>query len=190
MGVKQVFTIVPVACYTTGSNLYFEGRYNYESLKTFSLYAGKTFEKKSAVSYSVTPLAGIVTGTLNGGSIGMNTDIEYKKFCLSSQGQYTFSTQNRKCSFIYNWSDLAYGLSGWLSTGFSIQYTKLYRVKGSLEKGLFINTKLKDQELALYVFNPESNGRYFILGFYFEWQHKKKAAANIHLQNMHARYDD
>jgi hypothetical protein len=190
MGEKQVFTIVPVACFTTANNWYFEGRYNYEELKTFSLYMGKTFEKNGKLSYTITPMAGLVKGALNGGSIGANVELEYKKFSCSSQSQYTFSTQDNTCNFIYNWSDASYSLAGWLSAGLSIQHTKLYRVKGLFEKGVFINVKAKEHEFSFYVFNPEKRDRYFVLGFYFAWQHTKKTGANIHVQNIHARYDD
>src|SRR4051794_14791402 len=69
MGERQTFTFVPLVNYEMGNNWFIEGRYNYEALKTMSVYAGKTFEKKSVVSYSASPIFGAVLGGYKGGSV-------------------------------------------------------------------------------------------------------------------------
>lgn len=170
MGTYQAFTLVPVAYYQNEKNWYAEGRFNYEAVNTLSLYGGKTFERKAAVSYAVTPILGVVLGQLNGGSTGFNLEMSYKNFNFNTQSQYTFSVQQRTNNFVYSWSDLAYQFSEKFSAGVSFQQTKLYRVNGAFEKGLLVKTGYKNFSFPLYIFRPESSERYFVLGINYEWQ--------------------
>ncbi len=170
MGTYKMFTLVPVGYLQTRKNWYAEGRFNYEALNTLSLYGGKTFEKKALVSYSASPILGIVLGQINGGSAGINLVADYKKLNFSTQSQYTFSVQQRSNNFIYSWSDFTYQVSAKFAAGFSLQQTKLYMVNGAFEKGLLIKTGYKNWTFPLYIFKPESSQRYFVLGLNYEWQ--------------------
>ena len=176
MGRYRTFTIVPVAYYQSSQNWYAEGRYNYEALNTLSLYLGKTFEKKAAFSYTASPIAGVVLGQMNGGSIGINLEMGYRRFYFNTQSQYTFSVQQQAKNFIYSWSDLTYRFSENFSAGLSLQQTKLYQVNGAFERGFLIKPGFKNLSFPLYVFMPETSGRYFVLGINYEWQ--KSSAKN------------
>lgn len=169
MGEKQTFTIVPIVYFQTKKNWYIEGRYNFEANRTMSVYAGKTFEKKSAVSYSVSPVIGAVIGRFNGGSIGANGEADYKRYFFSSQLQYTFSMKNKTENFIYSWSDFSYRALNNIYAGFSVQQTNLYKEQCKLEKGVFIKALFDEWSLPLYVFNPAAKERYFVLGLSFDW---------------------
>jgi len=129
-----------------------------------SLYLGKTFKKKALISYSITPLAGLVTGRFNGGSVGANVALDYKKISFSSQSQYTFSIENRATNFTYSWSDLTYQFKGWAAAGASLQQTR-----GQFEKGILVKGVYKNLSMPLYVFNPTSPERYFVVGLNLEW---------------------
>ncbi len=176
MGRYRTFTIVPVAYYQTSRNWYAEGRYNYEALNTLALYFGKTFEKKAAFSYAASPIAGVVLGEMNGGSVGINLEMDYKRFYFNTQSQYTFSVQQQAKNFFYSWSDLTYRFSENFSAGLSLQQTKLYQVNGALERGILIKPGFKNLTFPLYVFMPETSERYFVLGINYEWQ--KSSAKN------------
>lgn len=169
MGEKQAFTFVPVVYFETNKNWYIEGRYNYEADKTMSVYAGKTFEKKSVVSYSASPVAGVVFGKFNGGSVGVNSEADYKKYSFSSQLQYTFSIKDKTENFLYSWSDLSYQASCNIYTGFSVQQTNLYREQCKLEKGIFVKASFNKWSVPLYIFSPATKERYFILGLNCDW---------------------
>ncbi|MVN21825.1 hypothetical protein [Mucilaginibacter arboris] len=175
MGIYKTFTIVPIATYQSSKNWYAEGRYNYEAVNTLSLYGGKTFEKKAAVSYSASPILGVVLGQMNGGSAGINLEMDYRKFNFNTQTQFTFSVQQLTNNFIYSWSDLTYQFLEKFSAGVSLQQTKLYQVNGAFEKGFLIKTGIKNWNFPLYVFRPESNERYFVLGINYDWQQKNSA---------------
>ena len=172
-------TIAPIIWYQTKKGWYAEGRYNYEAEKTLSIYAGKTFEKRSIVSYTVSTLMGALFGTYKGFSIAVNTDLEYKKFFFSLQSQYTFSVKDRSANFIYNWGDLSYRVSPRLSAGLSLQQTNLYKTKAASEKGIFIKAAFGRWEFPLYVFNPAKKERYAVLGLNFAWQRKNENKPGI-----------
>lgn len=165
----KTFTLVPVVYYQTNDNWYMEGRYNYEALKTFSFYAGRTFGKQATFSYSVSPVAGLVVGEYRGASLGANVECDYKKVFLSSQFQYTFSWQNRKEDFVYSWTDLSYQLSKKIYLGLSLQQTNVYNEQPRLEHGFFTKAVFKKWSVPLYVFQPEKDERYYVLGLSREW---------------------
>src|ERR1700730_2411314 len=72
-------TIMPIVHFENKKGWYSEVRYNYEELKTFSLYAGKSFSYNGFLSGSDTPMFGVLIGNLKGGSAAINIDIECKK---------------------------------------------------------------------------------------------------------------
>ncbi len=161
---NNTIAINPKAWYQSKSGWYVEGRYNYEAIKTFSIMAGKTFDHKSIFSYSVTPLAGAVTGKFNGVAIGSEASMDYKKISFSLQTQYTVSIENRNLNFMYTWADLGYSLSQTLSAGISLQQTNCYHSKGQSEAGLFLMASFGKWELPVYIFNPVDKERYSVLG--------------------------
>ena len=173
---SKTISFAPLAWYKTGSNWYAEGRYNYESEKSLSLYAGRTFEKQSAFSYTISPMAGAVVGNYTGGSFALNADIDYKKIFLSLQSQYTFSIRSKSENFIFNNCDIGYQFLPGLSAGLSLQQTNLCGAKS--DKGVFIKIKLGAWELPFYIFNTGKAESYSVFGLNFMWQHKKKTPAH------------
>ncbi|MEO7767226.1 MAG: hypothetical protein ABIS01_07360 [Ferruginibacter sp.] len=165
-------SITPIAWYQNEKGWYAEGRYNYEAEKTLSLYAGKTFENKAKVSYAVSAMMGVVIGKLNGASIAVNTDLDYKKLFFSLQSQYTFSLKDRNANFLYNWCDLGYRLSPGFSAGISLQQTNLYETIAASEKGFFVKAEFGRWAFPLYIFNISNNGRYAVMGLSFTWEYK------------------
>lgn len=168
-GELQRFNFVPVVYCETGNNWFLEGRYNYEALKTISVYAGKTFSKKSVVSYSASPMLGAVLGSYQGGSFGLDGDADYKKYFFSSQLQYTFSLKSKTENFFYNWSDFSYQPVDNFFAGFSLQQTNLYKEQCKLEKGVFVKASFKNWSVPLYVFSPVRKDRYYVLGLNCDW---------------------
>lgn len=162
---REALTVIPMAHYQSPKNWYVEARYNYEELKTFSLYAGKAFSKESKLSYTIIPMVGGVMGRFKGGSFGLNLDIDYERLFLSSQSQYTFSVEDRAANFLYSWSELGYNIWSWLFIGVAIQHTRLYNTKFALgEAGIVVGFSIGKWEFPVYSFSPMCSNRYFILG--------------------------
>jgi hypothetical protein len=169
LGESRSFCWVPVLSYHTPGNWYIEARGNYEAIHSASIYFGKVFGKKGLISYSIIPIAGLVMGSFNGASVGANVALDYEKVSFASQSQYTFSIENRATNFTYSWSDLTYQLKGWVSAGISLQQTR-----GLFEKGILIRGVYKNLSMPLYVFNPATNDRYFVIGINVGWGREKK----------------
>jgi len=176
-GNNRNYVPVSIAHFQNNKKWYAEGRYNYEDLKTFSFYIGKTFSKERTISYSVTPLLGGAVGSFNGFSTGMNIDLDYNNFFFSLQSQYSFSTDQRINSFFYHWSELAYQPLEWLYGGISFQQTRLYKTQTILEPGILIGFSFRNLAIPVYTFAPFNNNRYFMVGLNIEWE-KKKTSKN------------
>jgi hypothetical protein len=169
-----VSTIVPRVYYQNAHSYFAEVRYNYEELETVSFNAGKMFEHKKIVSYSVAPFAGIVLGKLNGGSIGSNVKIEYKGLFFSSELQYTFSFQKRAEKFLLNWTEAGYQLTRLAYVGFALQLTHPYEVKNNWEPGVMIGVTYRAWTFPVYAFDPLGRERNFVAGINWEWKQGKK----------------
>jgi hypothetical protein len=172
-GNKGTSTIVPRVYYQTKKKWYAEARYNYDESQTFAFNAGKTFSTTGRVSYSVTPVAGVVTGKLNGASLGVNSEIEYEKLFFSSESQYTFSSVGRNGDFLFNWSELGYQVTSKFYTGLALQLTRVYRTTNVWEPGVMTGFSFDKFTFPLYMFSPLNSKRYFVLGINWEWQHLK-----------------
>ena len=66
-------------------------------------------------------------GRFNGWSGGLNMDLEYKNFYLSSQSQYTFSADDEINNFYFSWSELGYQPLKWLYGGMALQETCFHK---------------------------------------------------------------
>ena len=82
MGNKINYTWAPVVHNLTDKGMYTEMRYNYEELKTASLYLGKSFNANGSIESSFTPAAGIVVGKYTGASMALNTELSYRNIFL------------------------------------------------------------------------------------------------------------
>ena len=174
VGQDRQYMPMSVANFTNNKNWYAEGRYNYEDLKTFSLYLGKTFTGGNQLDYSVTPLFGGAVGTFNGISTGLNIDLEYQKLFFSLQSQYSFSTDNRINHFLYSWSELGYKPLSWVYGGLSLQQTRLYQTNTKLEPGVVLGLSYRNLDMPLYAFSPFRRDGYFIIGLTYTWEEKRK----------------
>jgi hypothetical protein len=168
-----ISALVSKAYYQDSRHWYGEVRYNYEEEQTFSLYAGKTFSREDSLSYSFTPLAGIVVGKFRGGSIGMNMTLERKNFIFSSVLQYTASVENKKGNFLFSWSELGYQATSYFYAGLTLQQTCLYQTACKWEPGIQVSISYRKWVFPVYAFSPMDDKRYFVLGITREWEHHK-----------------
>jgi hypothetical protein len=156
--------VVPVIYYQNQHDWYFESHANYEQTRSFSTYIGKTFSENKAFSCSFTPMLGGVIGSLNGGILGLNSEMSYKKIRFTSQSQYILSFENNKIDFLYNWVELGFQAIGHAFIGLSIQNTMINPRNVRLESGFFIRYNVKKWSFPVYCFNTTSEKRYLILG--------------------------
>lgn len=172
-------SFVPKIYYQSPKNWYGEIRYNYEEFQTVSINAGKTFSNSKSLSYSFTPLAGLVAGKLNGGNIGANILLGYKNFFFSSESEYTLSIEKKSESFFFDWSELGYQVNRIFYAGLALQFTHPYEIKNNWQPGFMVGLTYKQWTIPFYAFNPGAKNENFVVGIDWEWKGDKSTAAGL-----------
>jgi hypothetical protein len=136
--------------------LHLEGRYNYEGFKTGSAWVGWNLEagKEEKLHLEATLLAGGVFGDTHGVAPGYELTLTYGRFELYSEGEYVFDTDDSDNSFFYNWAQLGFSATDWLSLGLASQRTRAYQTSLDVQRGFFAAFTWKKLTLSVYVFNP------------------------------------
>jgi hypothetical protein len=134
--------------------LHLEARYNYENLRTGSIWAGYNFSWGRKWQFAVTPMIGGVFGRTNGIAPGCEASLAYKKVTLSIDNEYVFDTTSKAGNFYYTWPQLTYEPLDWLKLGLVAQRTRAFQTKLDVQRGFLIGFRHKKLEFTTYVFNP------------------------------------
>lgn len=164
---KNSNSFVPLIYYQTKNNWYTSFRYNYEETETFSFQFGKTFSKEGTVSYSLTPLAGMLAGKFQGLSIGTLAELEAGKFSFYTEPEYCIRFNNSAENFLYNWSELSIQPSKLFYTGIALQTIQYKKEPLYLEPGILFGITLKNFEIPLYLFRAPGSSNYFVVGLHW-----------------------
>lgn len=135
--------------------LHLEARYNYENLRTGSLWVGYNFSAGKKLVLDVTPMIGGVFGRTNGIAPGCEASLTYKKVELSISNEYVFDTTHTSGNFYYSWPQLTYSPLEWLRLGLVAQHTKAYQSPVNIQRGFLVGFSHKKWEFTTYVFNPD-----------------------------------
>lgn len=133
--------------------LHTEVRYNYEDLKTVSVWAGYSFRGGEKTEYVITPMVGGLTGQTKGVAAGLEFSLTFGKFEIYSEGEYVWDTAGQEYNFFYNWSDITYALKDWWWVGFSGQRTRLYKTDLEYQRGFLMGASLKQWAFTGYLYN-------------------------------------
>jgi len=134
--------------------LHLEARYNYENLRTGSLWAGYNFSAGKKLALSITPMLGGVFGQTTGIAPGCEASLTYKQIELSISNEYVFDTSHSSGSFYYSWPQLTYSPVDWFRVGLVAQHTKAYHTSLSVQRGFLIGFSHKALEFTTYIFDP------------------------------------
>ncbi|MDQ2862703.1 MAG: hypothetical protein M3R50_03460 [Bacteroidota bacterium] len=172
-------TVVPKIYYESTSNWHSEIRYNYEELQTISFNMGKRISLDKRLGLTVTPIGGVVLGKLNGGNIGSNIDLKYKKIFVSLETQFTFSVEKKSQNFFFNWSEAGYQFSDLIYAGVALQVTHPFEMKNNWQPGIMIGFCYRNWTFPLYAFDPLDNNRNYVIGINWEWHREKVGSRNL-----------
>jgi hypothetical protein len=159
--VPNDFLVMPIVRYNKG-RLHLEARYNYEDLKTVSLWGGYNFELGNKLKLEATPMLGLVLGQTEGIAPGILFTISYRKFYLYHETEYLFNFEDRFSNFYYQWSELGYSATDWLNVGLTAQRTRVYQTARDVQKGIFIGGIYNTLYLTGYYLNPFNDDRLLI----------------------------
>ena len=142
--------------------LHLEARYNYESIKTGSLWLGYNFSLGKKLVLEATPMLGGVFGDITGIAPGYSLSLSYEQIEFFTQGEYFFDAGNRSGNFFYTWSELSYAPVTWFRAGMVIDRTKALGNNFDVRRGPLIGFKYKKVDLTTYWLSPGSRDSTFI----------------------------
>ena len=137
--------------------LHLEGRYNYESIDTASVWMGYNSSFGETVSVDFTPMIGFVTGNTDGIAPGYHLTVGWRAFEFYSEGEYVFDRDDSSESYFYSWSEMSWYPVDWLRLGVAGQRTRVYKTERDIQRGFLIGVSLSGISLGAYVFNPDDD---------------------------------
>jgi hypothetical protein len=142
--------------------LHLETRYNYEAIKTGSVWLGYNFTTGKKLELALTPMFGGVFGDITGIAPGYFLSIRYKSVELSSQGEYFFDSKTYSNDFFYSWSELSYAPAEWFRVGAVVDRTNGLGSNSEIRRGPFIGFKYRNVDLTTYWLSPGSSDAAFV----------------------------
>jgi hypothetical protein len=139
------------------SALHLEARYNYEDMRTASLWVGYNLAGGDELGWTLTPMFASVFGRSNGVAPGCRGSLSYWKLELYSEGEYLFDFGDTAASFFFNWSELTIAPLTWLRAGLVTQRTRAYATTRELQRGVLAGVSFGIASLTGYVLNPDDN---------------------------------
>lgn len=133
--------------------LHLEARYNYEDLRTGSLWAGYNFAAGKKLVLDVTPMIGGVFGRTTGIAPGCEASLTYKELQLSISNEYVFDTTHKSGNFYDTWPQLTYSPLSWFRAGLVAQRTRAFHTSLDVQRGFLVGVSRKKWESTIYVFN-------------------------------------
>ena len=158
--------------------LHLEARYNYEALKTGSVWLGYNFPHFSVgkeLDFEVTPMLGGVLGDITGVAPGYWIQITCGNIKASTQGEYFFDAGNKSRNFFYSWSELSASPPkvDWFRAGLVIERTQASG-NSDVRRGPLIGFKRKiknkNVELTTYWLAPGSRDATFAFAVAIEFK--------------------
>jgi hypothetical protein len=142
--------------------VHLEARYNYEAIKTGSLWLGYNFSFGKQLAFEVTPMFGGVFGDITGIAPGYTISISYEPIEFFTQGEYFFDAGNRSGNFFYSWSELSCAPVTWFRAGIVLDRTRALGSNFDIRRGPLVGFKYKNVDLTTYWLSPGSRDATFI----------------------------
>lgn len=135
--------------------LHLEARYNYEALKTGSVWAGWNFYGGKSLEWAFTPMIGGVFGDLTGVAPGYEGSLNWWRLELYSEGEYVFDLEDSSESYFYTWTQLTLAPVDWLRVGLLAQRTRVYESDRDIQRGFLVGVSYKTVDVTTYLLNPD-----------------------------------
>jgi hypothetical protein len=142
--------------------LHLEARYNYESLKTASLWLGYNFSGGEEFEWSLTPMFGGVFGNLTGVAPGYSISASWKMFEFFTQGEFFIDAATSENNYFYTWSELSVAPVHWLRVGFVADRTKALAEDIAIRRGPLVGLRYGKVDFTTYWLSPGARASTFI----------------------------
>ncbi len=144
--------------------LHLEARYNYEGLRTGSLWAGYNVGGGDELRWEATVMGGVAFGDTPGVAPGYRLTLTYADVELASEGEYLFATRAHEDSFFYSWTELSYAPVEWFRAGLIGQRTRAYKTELDIQRGVLAGFTAGNWSLTVYLLNPDRDDRTLVVG--------------------------
>jgi len=115
-----------------------EGRYNYEGLRTGSVFLGLNASAGDKVKLTGTAMLGGVFGDVDGVAPAFRVTAAWWKLDFSSEGEFLIDAHHLDASFFYSWSELGLSPVSWLRVGAIVQRNRIVHSDLDLQRGLLV----------------------------------------------------
>jgi hypothetical protein len=149
--------------YADRGPLHLEGRYNYEDLRTGSLWVGWTWDASGKISLSVTPALGVVFGNTGGLAPGLEIDVVIGPVEWYGESEYLFDFDSAESDFFYMWSELGVSPVDWFTVGLAVQRTRVVDTPREIQRGVFVGAFLGPIGLTGYLMNPDGDEHFGVV---------------------------
>lgn len=149
--------------------IHFEMRHNYEEKNSGSFWAGMKMQTGEEAVFSVTPLAGVVLGSVAGFAPGLEMELDYGILNALTNSEYFFNGEDSDESFFYTWNEFTVTAGGLLTLGAVIQRTKIKSEEGDVQAGLLIGLTYENLYITAYAFDPDKADRNFLIAVGYEF---------------------
>jgi len=142
--------------------LHLEARYNYEAIKTGSLWLGYNFDFGEKLAVAGAPMLGFVFGDSTGLAPGYSLSLTFEKIELFTQGEYFVDAGTREGNFFYSWTELSFAPLDWLRAGLVLDRTKLFGSDFDIRRGPLIGFSHDNLDFTTYWLNPGGSDATFV----------------------------
>ena len=133
--------------------LHFEGRCNYEALRTGSAFGGVNIGWGRRLHLDLAPMVGGVFGRLDGIAPALRFTIAWWRVDLFSESEVVIPLSSGSSAFYYNWSELGFALPLGIRVGGAVQRNLVFQTSLELQRGLFAGMHLGPFNATFYEFN-------------------------------------
>ena len=144
-----VMAIVPVDV----GRLHFDGRYNYEGVRSGSAFVGGKAGWGRALALHLTPMIGGVLGDVDGLVPALRLTLAWWKVDLYDESEVVVDLHDAGASFFYLWSELGFSPLGWLRFGAVAQRSRVFHTPLDVQRGMFASVTIRFLTVTLYEFN-------------------------------------
>ena len=156
---NNAFTLIGYLDY---KSVHLEPRYNYEGEHTGSVFAGWKFESAGKINWAVTPMIGVVFGSLKGFAPALELELSYKALDFYTENEYVIDQAGSQYNFFYSWTELGFSPFEKFRTGISAQHTRLYETGLEIQRGIFAEYSFWKLTAGIHYYNPFSTEYFFI----------------------------
>ena len=155
--------------YAERDALHIEVRYNYEDVKTASVFGGYRFETGQEFKLNVIPMLGIAFGNTDGIIPGLELELTWKKLDFYCESEYVIDFKGSENNYFYTWSELGITPLEHFRTGISISRTGLIQSDLDLQRGIFVQYSFWKLITGFHYFNPFTDHEYAIVTLNFQF---------------------